>query len=503
MKVRAQMSMLFHLDKCIGCHTCSVACKNLWTDRDGAEYMWWNNVETRPGTGYPVGWEDQDHYKGGWHRDKKGRLKLTLHSKGGGIAKAFYNPSLPELDDYYDPFTFKYGDLFSSPQSDQQPTAVPISKITGDEMEITTGPNWDDDLGGSDLFAANDPSMEGVDHAIRQQMEELERVVFNYLPRICNHCLNPSCVAACPSGAIYKRAEDGVVLVNEDKCRGWRMCVSACPYKKVYYNWSSGKSEKCILCFPRMETGQAPACAHSCVGRIRYMGVLLYDADEIENAVSVPDDELLGAHMDLILDPNDPNVIAAAKLEGIDDGWLDAARRSPVYKFVKEWGMALPLHPEYRTAAQMYYIPPLSPIMTTIDNNLVRLDIPEDRKDFELFDELDKARMPLQYLANLFSVGDIEPISRVLKTMLAIRTFKRQQSVDQHVDETTLEMMASVGLDENTAEAIYKLTTIPTIEDRFVFPPYHREMAIEELNDPLSAKGDMGFGPRQVPVRGL
>ena len=71
MKVRAQVSMLFHLDKCIGCHTCSVACKNLWTDRKGAEYMWWNNVETRPGTGYPTGWEDQDHYKGGWKRDEK------------------------------------------------------------------------------------------------------------------------------------------------------------------------------------------------------------------------------------------------------------------------------------------------------------------------------------------------------------------------------------------------------------------------------------------------
>ena len=54
MDVRAHMSMLFHLDKCIGCHTCSVACKNLWTDRKGAEYMWWNNVETRPGTGYPT-----------------------------------------------------------------------------------------------------------------------------------------------------------------------------------------------------------------------------------------------------------------------------------------------------------------------------------------------------------------------------------------------------------------------------------------------------------------
>ena len=138
MRVRAQMSMLFHLDKCIGCHTCSVACKNLWTDRDGAEYMWWNNVETRPGTGYPTGWEDQDHYEGGWHRDKKGRLKLVLHSRGGGVAKAFYNPALPQLDDYYDPYTVRYGDLFGSPAGRHQPTAVPVSKITGKPMEIST-----------------------------------------------------------------------------------------------------------------------------------------------------------------------------------------------------------------------------------------------------------------------------------------------------------------------------------------------------------------------------
>ena len=81
-------------------------------------------------------------------------------------------------------------------------------------------------------------------------------MAFFYLPRICNHCLNPACVASCPSGAIYKRGEDGVVLINQDVCRAWRMCVTACPYKKTYYNWSAGKSEKCILCYPRIEAGR-------------------------------------------------------------------------------------------------------------------------------------------------------------------------------------------------------------------------------------------------------
>ncbi len=502
MRVRAQMSMLFHLDKCIGCHTCSVACKNLWTDREGAEYMWWNNVETRPGTGYPTGWEDQTHYKGGWHRDKSGRLKLTLQSRAGGLGKIFFNPALPTLDDYYDPFTFSYGDLINGQQQEHQPTAVPISKITGEEMEITTGPNWDDDLGGSDIYASNDPSLDGVDDAVRAQLDEIERVVFNYLPRICNHCLNPSCSAACPSGAIYKRAEDGVVLVNEDKCRGWRMCVAGCPYKKVYYNWTTGKSEKCILCFPRMETGQSPACAHSCVGRIRYMGVILYDADRIDQVNALPDDRLLAAQLDLILDPHDDRVVNAARAAGIDAGWIDAARRSPIHRFVKEWGMALPLHPEYRTSAMMFYVPPLSPVISHLERNLSRLDIPDDRVDFELFDRLDSARLPVRYLANLFSIGDEEPIRRILRTMLAVRAFKRRQSVDGGVDDTTGRMLASVGVSEQRAEAIYRLTTISTLEERFVLPPYRREMSIEELNDPLSYKGATGFGYLQRPERG-
>jgi len=333
-------------------------------------------------------------------------------------------------------------------------------------------------------------------------MEELERVVFNYLPRICNHCLNPACVAACPSGAIYKRAEDGVVLVNENKCRAWRMCVAACPYKKVYYNWATGKSEKCILCLPRLETGQAPACAHSCVGRIRYMGVLLYDADRIPDAVMVPDEELIAAHREVILDPFDPEVIAAAKANGISDDWIEAAQKSPAYKFVKEWQIALPLHPEYRTMAMMYYVPPLSPVVSVVEEQLVRLDLSSEARDFELFHRLDAARLPVQYLANLFSAGQEDIIREILRKMLAVRILKRRQSVDGEVDEATLALLEEAGLDLETAEAIYRLTTQPTMEDRFVLPPYHREMSIESLNDPLAHKGETGIGYLQVPRRG-
>ena len=501
MNVRAHISMLFHLDKCIGCHTCSVACKNLWTDRKGAEYMWWNNVETRPGSGYPTQWENQDHYRGGWVLRGQ-RLELKLHSRAGGLANLFFNPALPSLEDYYEPFTFRYATLFNAPEGEDQPTAIPISMLTGEPMQIETGPNWDDDLGGSGIYARNDPALEGLSDEVRAQMEEIERVVFNYLPRICNHCLNPACVAACPSGAIYKRGEDGVVLVNEDKCKGWRMCVAACPYKKVFYNWATGKSEKCILCFPRLETGQAPACAHSCVGRIRYLGVLLYDADRIPAAASVPDDQLVSAQLETILDPFDPAVIAAAKANGLDDGWIRSAQESPAYKFVKVWGLALPLHPEYRTMTMMYYIPPLSPVMSTLERGLYHLDLPPTQLEFELYAGLEKARLPLQYLANLFSAGHVPTIKRVLKKMLAVRLFRRRQSVDGAVDEATLRLLEEAGTDAAEAEAIYRLTTLPTLAERFVIPPYHREMAMEAWNDPLAHKGEAGLGYIQPPVRG-
>lgn len=502
MNVRAHMSMLFHLDKCIGCHTCSIACKNLWTDRKGAEYMWWNNVETRPGSGYPTQWEDQEHYKGGWKFNGKGKLSLRLHNRTGGLANLYYNPALPSLEDYYEPFTFRYADLFDAPEGDDQPTAIPISMVTGEPLHIESGPNWDDDLGGSPLYAKNDPNRTSLPEEVQASLDEVERVVFNYMPRICNHCLNPACVAACPSGAIYKRAEDGIVLVNENKCRAWRMCVAACPYKKVYYNWSTGKSEKCILCFPRMETGQAPACAHSCVGRIRYMGVLLYDADRIPAAANVSDDKLVDAFMDTILDPFDLQVIAAAKANDIDDGWIKAAQESPIYKFAKVWKIALPLHLEYRTMAMMFYIPPLSPVMSTMENGAIRLDISDELQDFDLLERLDAARIPVQYLANLFSVGDDQVIRNILRKMYAVRLYMRRKTVDQDVDEVTLQVLAKANTSPEEAEAIYKLTTQPHLYERFVLPPYHREVSIETWNDPLAHKGEVGVGYMQPPKRG-
>ncbi len=496
MDIRSQIGVVFHLDKCIGCHTCSLACKNVWTDRKGAEYMWWNNVETKPGTGYPTHWENQEDYQGGW--EKKGKhISLRGAGKLKGLKNIFHNPNLPTIDDYYEPWTYRYEDLFTAEEGNDQPVARPISLITGEPMEIKSGPNWDDDLSGSPEYARKDINFKNISQSEQEAMFQVEKLAMFYLPRICNHCLNPACVAACPSGAIYKRGEDGIVLINQNKCRAWRMCVTACPYKKTYYNWSTGKSEKCILCYPRLETGQAPACMHSCVGRIRYLGVVLYDADRIYEVASAEDHELVDKQRDLIMDPNDPEVVAAARKNGIHDSVIEAARKSPVYRFVKEWKLALPLHPEYRTLPMLFYVPPLLPILGTIEDDVYETSIDH------LFSTIEKTRMPIQYLANLFTAGNEGKVREVLKKMQAVRLHRRQVTVGD-VDEALVKAaLQEVELTPEIADAMYRLTSLASFEDRFVIPPAHREEAIEMLDSVFEEKGATGFGFRMAPERGL
>jgi len=507
MDIRSQISMIFHLDKCIGCHTCSIACKNIWTDRKGAEYMWWNNVETKPGTGYPTKWEDQDIYKGGWEKGEDG-IALRGAGKKKGLLNIFHNPHLPVIDDYYEPFTYRYLDLIESPAMDDQPTARPISLITGKPIDIKMGPNWDDDLSGTPDYARNDPNMKNLSPAEQEAMFQLERMAFFYLPRICNHCLNPACVASCPSGAIYKRGEDGVVLINQEVCRAWRMCVTACPYKKSYYNWHTGKSEKCILCYPRIEAGLAPACMHSCVGRIRYLGAVLYDADRIHEVASADQKDLIRLHKEILVDPFDPQVIASAKANGVADSTIDAAQKSPTYRFVKEWGLALPLHAEFRTLPMLFYVPPLLPVMASVreaqhgnraNQQAAITKVWEDTWLYdtsteELWGTLEQARFPLQYLANLLGAGDPAPVAESLKRLMAVRIFRRFKTVGDIPEKKAMEVIKAVGYTPEMVDAIYYLTSLAKFDDRFVIPAAHREQAIEMIEFTGDRKGSTGFG---------
>lgn len=149
---------------------------------------------------------------------------------------------------------------------------------------------------------------------------------FFYLARLCNHCSYPACLAACPRDAIYKRPEDGVVLIDQERCRGYRKCVEACPYKKVMYRPTTRTSEKCIACYPRLEgadplSGGQPMetrCMASCVGKIRLQGLV----------------DIAG------------------------DGTWALDPKNPLYYLVHEEQVALPLYPQFGTQPNIYYIPP-------------------------------------------------------------------------------------------------------------------------------------------------
>lgn len=472
MNIKAQIMMVINLDKCLGCNACSVTCKNVWTNRPGAEYMYFNNVETKPGIGYPKNWEDQDKYKGGWVL-KNGKLKLRIGGKISRLINIFYNPVLPTIDKYNDPepWTYNYENLISSHQSSHQPVAKPVSQITGEEVKPNWGVNWEDDLAGPTV--SQDINLRAIEEAIKL---DYERTFMFYLPRLCNHCLNPSCVAACPAGAIYKREEDGIVLVDQEACRGWRFCISACPYKKIYFNWKTHKAEKCTFCYPRIEAGLPTVCSESCVGRIRYIGVILYDADRVKEAASVKDEkELVKAQLSLFLDPFDEEVRKGALKNGIPESWLKYAERSPTYKLVVKWKLALPLHPEWRTLPMIWYIPPLSPITDRIyQANIIN--------DTDIFPTVDKLRIPIKYLANLFAAGNEDLVKEVLKKLIAVRVYMRYINLNLKPDAKVLN---DVGLTEAEAKDIWRLLSVAKYEERFVIPPAYKD----RYQDPYFEQG--------------
>ena len=149
---------------------------------------------------------------------------------------------------------------------------------------------------------------------------------FFYLARICNHCTYPACLAACPRKAIYKRPEDGIVLIDQKECRGYRKCVEACPYKKTMYRGNTRITEKCIACYLRVEGSDPEAngnpmetrCMASCIGQIRLQGLVKMN----------------------------------------EDGTWSEDRNNPIYYLVHVAKVALPLYPQLGTAPNGFYIPP-------------------------------------------------------------------------------------------------------------------------------------------------
>ena len=263
---KKQFAVVMDLNKCIACQTCTVACKTTWTPGRGQEYQLWNNVETKPNGFYPLGWD----------------VKLM--------------------------------ELLGNDQVWEGETYKGKTVLDGTEEEPVLG--WmPDDLDWTNPNIGEDEVNAPVD--VGTVLEKLPHPIWMfYLPRICNHCTFPACVAACPRQAIYKRQEDGIVLIDPERCEGYQECVKACPYKKTMFNFVARISQKCIGCFPRVEQGLQPQCVITCIGKIRLMGFI-----------------------------NPPE---------------KAVRSNPIDFLVHIKKVALPLYPQTGLEPNVYYIPPIN-----------------------------------------------------------------------------------------------------------------------------------------------
>lgn len=219
---KKQWSIIFDLNKCIACQTCSVACKTTWTSGKGQEYMFWNNVETKPYGSYPLAWDVRVLEEMG---QQEWKVKEPYYGK-----TIFENAGVNEVATHFNP---------------------------KDEDWMYPNNGEDDCLG----------NVSGGAHITLPHDKW-----FYYLPRTCAHCTYPACLAACPRKAIYKREEDGIVLIDQSRCKGYGECVRACPYKKSMYNAHTRVSEKCVGCYPAVEKGYQPMCVQNCIGKIRVMG---------------------------------------------------------------------------------------------------------------------------------------------------------------------------------------------------------------------------------------
>jgi nitrate reductase beta subunit len=219
--------------------------------------------------------------------------------------------------------------------------------------------------------------------------------------------------------------------------------------------------------------------------------VILYDADRVLQAAATPDEHgLYEAQRAVFLDPRDPAVIAAAERAGIPRDWIDAAQRSPVYALISTYRVALPLHPEYRTMPMVWYIPPLSPVVDVIR------DTGHDAEDRgNLFAAIEALRIPVDYLARLFTAGDPGPVTAALRRLAAMRSYMRDINLGREPDES---IPAAVGMSGEQVYGIYRLLALAKYDERYVIPAAHAEQArdLEELATgcSLDYEGGPGMG---------
>ena len=175
-----------------------------------------------------------------------------------------------------------------------------------------------------------------------------------------------------------------------------------------------------------------------------------------------------------------------AARDGIPDDWIDAARRSPVYALAHRYRVALPLHPEYRTLPMVWYVPPLSPIVNSLETDGYEAN-PDD-----VFPAIESMRIPVDYLANLLSAGDAEVIRDVLRRLAGMRGHMRKREVLGEHDEA---IAAAAGMSVQDIEDMYRLLAIAKYDDRYVIPKAHTELAGRLMEQQGACGLDFDGGP--------
>jgi nitrate reductase beta subunit len=162
-----------------------------------------------------------------------------------------------------------------------------------------------------------------------------------------------------------------------------------------------------------------------------------------------------------------------------------------------EWKLALPLHPEFRTMPMLYYVPPLMPVMGRAGEGVYGHDLDE------LFGRIEEARLPMKYLAALFSAGNVELVEGVMRKLLAVRIAMRAKDLDDVSQARAARALRDADLTQAQAEAIYRLTSLCDEHARYVMPPVQREEAMSEPGcRPDACKGECGLGFTRPPERG-
>ena len=321
MKVRAQIAMVLNLDKCIGCHTCSVTCKNVWTSREGVEYAWFNNVETKPGVGYPEGLGEPEALEGRLEASRRTARSSRASAPSGAswpISSPIPTCRKSTTTTSRSPSTTRT--CRPRPRARSMPTARPRSLITGERMEkIEWGPNWEEILGGEFAKRSKDCNFEGVQKeiygAVRKHLHDVSAAPVRALPEPGLRRSLPIRRHLQARGGRHRPDRPGQVP------RLAHVRIRHAHTRRSTTTGRRGKSEKCIFCYPRIEAGLPTVCSETCVGRIRYLGVVLYDADRIADSRVGPDDgDLYEAQLKVFLDPFDPKVQAQARADGISGG---------------------------------------------------------------------------------------------------------------------------------------------------------------------------------------